>query len=131
MSTKNPMTPAGIQPATFRFVAQHLNHCATAIPPDTCPALYYGTVLRDSCSEMRLLNSTDFKEFSLSMRRSEDVLSAGFFLVDHSNVEMLHMELSGKGKGYKENIYVVSISTQANSAKYAEIQIKEKSSQTK
>jgi hypothetical protein len=26
---KNPLTPAGIEPATFRFVAQHLNHCAT------------------------------------------------------------------------------------------------------
>ena len=26
------MTPAGIQPATFRFVAQHLNHCVTAVP---------------------------------------------------------------------------------------------------
>jgi hypothetical protein len=24
MSMKNPMTPAGIEPATFRFVAQHL-----------------------------------------------------------------------------------------------------------
>ena len=23
------MTPSGIEPATFRFVAQHLNHCAT------------------------------------------------------------------------------------------------------
>jgi hypothetical protein len=23
---KNPWTPAGIEPATFRFVAQHLNH---------------------------------------------------------------------------------------------------------
>jgi len=30
---KNPMTPAGIEPATFRFVAQHFNHCATAVPP--------------------------------------------------------------------------------------------------
>ena len=27
------MTPSGIKPATFRFVAQHLNHCATAVPP--------------------------------------------------------------------------------------------------
>ena len=27
------MTPYGIEPATFRFVAQHLNHCATAVPP--------------------------------------------------------------------------------------------------
>ena len=25
-------TPAGIEPATFRFVTQHLNHCATAVP---------------------------------------------------------------------------------------------------
>jgi hypothetical protein len=30
---KNPMTPSGIEPATFRFVAQHLNHCATISGP--------------------------------------------------------------------------------------------------
>jgi len=30
MSLKNPLTPSGIEPATFRFVVQHLNHCATA-----------------------------------------------------------------------------------------------------
>jgi len=35
MSMKIPLTPAGIEPATFRFVVQHLNHCATAVP------LYY------------------------------------------------------------------------------------------
>jgi len=29
---KNPLIPAGIKPATFRFVAQLLNHCATAVP---------------------------------------------------------------------------------------------------
>jgi len=29
---KNPLTPAGIEPATFRFVAQNFNHCATAAP---------------------------------------------------------------------------------------------------
>ena len=26
------MTPSRIKPATFRFVAQHLNHCATPVP---------------------------------------------------------------------------------------------------
>jgi len=29
---KIPMAPSGIEPATFRFVAQRLNHCATAVP---------------------------------------------------------------------------------------------------
>jgi len=29
---KNPLTPAGIEPATYRFVAQHLNHCAATVP---------------------------------------------------------------------------------------------------
>ena len=32
VNKKNLLTPAGIEPATFRFVAQHLNHCATAVP---------------------------------------------------------------------------------------------------
>jgi hypothetical protein len=26
------MTPSGIEPVTFQFVAQYLNHCATAVP---------------------------------------------------------------------------------------------------
>jgi len=29
---KNPLILSGIEPATFRFVTQHLNHCATAVP---------------------------------------------------------------------------------------------------
>jgi len=68
----------------------------TSAASDTCPALYYDTVLRDSRSETRLLISTDFKGFSISMRRSEDLLPAASFLVDHSNVERLQKKHSGK-----------------------------------
>jgi hypothetical protein len=31
---KIPMTPSGIEPATFRFVAQYLKHCATISGPN-------------------------------------------------------------------------------------------------
>jgi hypothetical protein len=30
------MTPSGIEPATFLFVAQYLNHCATVVPIHIC-----------------------------------------------------------------------------------------------
>ena len=32
VSLKNPVTPPGIDPGTFRLVAQHLNHYATPGP---------------------------------------------------------------------------------------------------
>jgi len=32
VNEKIPVTPSGIEPATFRFVTQHLNHCASAVP---------------------------------------------------------------------------------------------------
>jgi len=31
MSVKKPLTLAGLEPATFRVVAQHLNHCGTVV----------------------------------------------------------------------------------------------------
>ena len=36
---RNPLTPAGIEPATFQLVAQHLNHCAIAAP--SCIYVFY------------------------------------------------------------------------------------------
>jgi hypothetical protein len=34
------MTPSGIEPATFRFVAQYINHCATISGPPVCVCVY-------------------------------------------------------------------------------------------
>jgi len=50
MSMKNPLTPAGIEPATYRFVAQHLNHCATAVPLYYSIYVIYFTEVPVSCS---------------------------------------------------------------------------------
>ena len=32
MSMENPLTPSAIEPATVPFIAQHVNHSATAVP---------------------------------------------------------------------------------------------------
>ena len=45
MSMKNPLTPAGIESATFRIVAQHLNHRATAVPAHLLYIVYTGSIL--------------------------------------------------------------------------------------
>ena len=42
---KIPVTPAGIEPATFRFVAQHLNHCTTAVPSSVCTSNFKTSVI--------------------------------------------------------------------------------------
>jgi hypothetical protein len=47
---KIPLTPSGIEPVTFPFVTQHLNHCATAVPV----LLVYKVWLNKSQSEIRI-----------------------------------------------------------------------------
>ena len=42
------MTPSGIEPEIFRFVAQHLNHWATAVPQD---ARYERKIQAKLCQE--------------------------------------------------------------------------------
>ena len=51
MSMKIPMTPSRIEPATFRFVAQHLNHCATAVPNlNSVPKLFMCLYMLINCT---------------------------------------------------------------------------------
>ena len=40
MPMKNLLTPAGIEPGTFRFVAQNLNHWTTPVPDTLCTNYY-------------------------------------------------------------------------------------------
>jgi len=57
------MTPTGIEPATFRFVAQHLNHCATAVPSLVVCIEFFGNPVRHSLALM--MEATDFPQASI------------------------------------------------------------------
>jgi len=50
---ENSLTPAGIETATFRFVAQHLNHCATAVFYYNNKEIFYTSV---ETEEHKLMN---------------------------------------------------------------------------
>jgi len=66
MSMKNPMTPVGIEPATFRLVAQHLNYCATAGRPKYLRI--FDTDIQSHTipsSKQRLGYSTRYKEYEV------------------------------------------------------------------
>ena len=51
---KIPMIPSGIEPATLRFVAQHLNHCATAVPNSKYIVLLFNLHLLICARDLRL-----------------------------------------------------------------------------
>jgi hypothetical protein len=94
MLMKNPLIPAGIESATFRFVTQHLNRCATAVTTQfelinvkvsrmprgcACPVLTYFSTLshkrhdfRENVTEQErcvLIFSITLFEIFLSLRR--------------------------------------------------------------
>ena len=65
---KIPVTPSGIEPATFRFVAQHLKHCATAVPRDI-------SILRQCASLKRVW--IDLLQKTWSLRTKSEAISHG------------------------------------------------------
>ena len=60
---KNPVTPTGIKPTTFRFVAQHLNHCVTTVP---CTRGIFAVFLRGS---IELEFKTEVTQHTVKTRR--------------------------------------------------------------
>ena len=75
---KIPVTPSGIEPATFRFVAQHLNHCATAVPVRP----YYATLLiiRYTADLLQIYRCTDLV-LSLNIREMKKCMLRCSYLV--------------------------------------------------
>jgi len=63
---KNPLTQPGIEPATFRFVAQHLNHCATAVP-----------IIHKETS--KLTNENNIKSLKINKKEEEASLLQNLF----------------------------------------------------
>jgi hypothetical protein len=64
--SKMPMTPSGIEPATFRFLSQYLNHCATISGPHTVEykknRSQYISLHALYCTWSPVLNLTERKE---------------------------------------------------------------------
>jgi len=58
MSIENSLTPAGVEPANFRFVAQHINHCDTAVPHFYQRCYPEGTRINSRNMLVKILNST-------------------------------------------------------------------------
>jgi len=56
------MTPAGVELATFRFVEQHLSHCAIAVPTlYMYLALYKQLISNFKCCNFNNRNTQQYK----------------------------------------------------------------------
>jgi hypothetical protein len=88
---KIPMTPPGLEPATFRFVAQYLKHCATAVPHQWSVENLF-TVLMYNLKEGEHLKDYDIIFFSVCFPRK----SITECIVLHVFLHCLHQTQSAR-----------------------------------
>jgi len=62
------MTPSGIEPATYRFVAQYLNYCATAVPE------FLRGQLKNTLSPLCVMSVENCNDFRQSTNKLADHL---------------------------------------------------------
>jgi len=67
------MTPAGVERATSRFVAQHLNHCATAVPHIRHTVLQLFNVLVDLCPHLKEITQLPLDIWMLRTQEREEI----------------------------------------------------------
>ena len=77
---KIQVTPSGIEPATFRFVTQHLNYCATAVPSTRCRWVLISHTLAAFPSERGLLASIK-QEFRCALQSACSFGERKIFLI--------------------------------------------------
>jgi len=79
VNEKNPLTPAGIVPAAFRFVAQHLNHCATAVPTQCVQLYQYCTEIKEDKKDVGASKT------SINFSKINSVMYQKIAVVGHRN----------------------------------------------
>ena len=99
------MTPAGIEPATFRFVAQHLNRCATAVPIYILPILHYKSIIIQTQKYMET-----FCTWHCFSDRNSNLLGIRLFGSEGRTTEMF--QLSYSHQLYQKPLWFVPVMLQ-------------------
>jgi hypothetical protein len=73
------MTQSGIEPVTFRFVAQYLNHCATISGPPLTVVYLIFDLMEAETSPLKPRAATPFDQVRLLFDKTELFLSHLFF----------------------------------------------------
>ena len=98
------MTPSGIEPVTFRFVAQHLNHCATAVPVRLMCSFLLTTVI--SLHNIKWLLFLTDKHYVLCEIRTE--------ILNISELKLRFTDLRNSGSFCKHYMFTGMIGTSIN-----------------